>query len=353
MFGSGLGGFEATSSSPAPGTLPEYQSSLEKAPSMAEQLTRARSSATDSSARLSVLSGMNRAPTPKLIPLTTPAQMKTVTKVVPKKADAKKAAAKAAEELTKKDATGSMSAERATGASTTQHPQSMQGLQGIQLPPGFGGLGVGAGVGFGGAVGTDQHSTIDQNQAMGQSQQPSLSAISEDSLAKPQVQPVRKQSRFAFAQQDDAHNSSGGARNFGNAGNPLMGLSTPLSGGMPSGGTNPQNENGSFDALDPLDSLDLGKAGTFFQSLFPGVHVNVSNAPGLSSAHTTGGTEGMGSPAPQLADGRPNAPPGFSAPSSQDVSGLALLRQLQISGAGDTGSPGAGSARLPPGFGNI
>jgi len=349
---------------------------------MAEQLTRAKSSTTDSSARLSVLSGMNRAPTPKLIPLTSPAQMKTVTKVVSKKADAKKAAAKAADEMKKKDAAGGRQSGGPTSASSaapllneaaaaTQSPQSMQsmqGLQGIQLPPGFGsldvgpGLGGGIGVGFGGGVGMGQHGPDAQNQTIGQSQQPSLSSISEDSLSKPQVQPVRKQSRFAFAQQQDdaaAHTSSGGSRSFGsfgsagNGGNPQMGLSTPLSGGMPLGGTNPPTATGPFGAPESLESLDIGKAGTFFQSLFPGVHVNVSNAPGLSSAQTTGGTESMGSPSPQLAGGRPNAPPGFSAPSSQDASGLALLRQLQISGAGDTGSPGAGSGRLPPGFGNM
>lgn len=384
MFGTGIGGVEATNSSPMSGTPVESHTSIEKAPSMAEQLTRARSSTTDSSTRLAVLSGMNRAPTPKLIPLTSPAQMKAVTKMVPKKADAKKVAAKAAEEQKKKDASTSRSIEGPTNgassaapllneaASNTHPPQSMQGLQGlqgIQLPPGFGSLGVGVGlgggigVGFDGVAGMDQHVTLTQNQAMGQSHQPSLSAVSDDmrdSLAKPQVQPVRKHSRFAFAQQDDAaHTRSGGTRNLGNlcsagdAENPLTGRSTLPSGGLPVDGVHPLHANGSFDAPESLESLDLSKAGTFFQSLFPGVHVNVSSTPGLSGVQTGAGAEGMGSPAPQLAGGRPNAPPGFSKPSSQDVAGIALLRQLQISGAGDATSPGAGSRRLPPGFGNV
>jgi len=328
-----LGGMTASHSVPLGGASNSLDASgsstIEKVPSMAEQLLRAKSTTSESSGRLAVLSGMNKAPTPKLIPLTSPAQMKAMGKAIPKKAAAADKKSSAAKK--KEDAGGGSNAQSAAASETnlSQPPQSMQGLQGIQLPPGFG-IG-GAGMGALGTASMPAEAGLQHlhHPQIGTQQQNPLSSISADSLAKPQVQPVRKQSRFAFAQQDEVSGGNGEAPHGTMAG---------PNGGMGARGIQ-GDMHGNATSNHPQGNQD---AGSFFQSLFPGVHVNVGAGAGMPVSSSIQAGE------------RANAPPGFSTASPQDHSGLALLRQLQI-GSGSTGGSGTGSPaggrRMPPGFG--
>jgi len=255
--------------------------------------------------------------------------MKAMGKAIPKKAAAADKKSSAAKK--KEDAGGGSNAQSAAASETnlSQPPQSMQGLQGIQLPPGFG-IG-GAGMGALGTASMPAEAGLQHlhHPQIGTQQQNPLSSISADSLAKPQVQPVRKQSRFAFAQQDEVSGGNGEAPNGTMAG---------PNGGMGARGIQ-GDMHGNATSNHPQGNQD---AGSFFQSLFPGVHVNVGAGAGMPVSSSIQAGE------------RANAPPGFSTASPQDHSGLALLRQLQI-GSGSTGGSGtrspAGGRRMPPGFG--